>query len=129
MDVDRYLQISDVPELRQPLLLVAFAGWNDAAQSATFAVETLRRLWSPQVFATIDPEEFYDFTEVRPMIGLTSDGKRSLTWPENNFYAHRLEQAERDIILFLGAEPQLRWRTYCRLFTELGEQLQASALV
>src|SRR5256885_12752605 len=125
MYVEHNLRVSELPELRKPLLVVAFAGWNDAAQSATFAVETLRQIWNPDAIAEIDPEEFYDLTEVRPMIGLTAEGSRSLTWPENVFYGHHLEESERDIVLFLGIEPQLRWRTFCRLFTSVGERLDA----
>jgi proteasome assembly chaperone (PAC2) family protein len=121
---------ASIPELREPIVVAAFGGWNDAANGATFAVETLLRLLGTDVVAQVDPEEFYDFTETRPIISLTDDDShRSLTWPQNRFFAHRLPGAERDLVLFLGVEPQLKWRSYCRIFTELGGALGASCLV
>jgi proteasome assembly chaperone (PAC2) family protein len=83
-----------------------------------------------ELVAEIDPEEFYDFTETRPMISLAEDDRqRSLTWPQNRFFAHRLPGGERDLLLFLGVEPQLKWRTYCEIFTTVGSVTNASCLV
>ncbi len=123
-----FLEKPVLPRLRRPVLVAAFAGWNDAAQAATFAVETLLRLLGTTKLAEVDPEEFYDFTEARPIITLTEQ-KRSITWPQNRFFAHRLPAAERDLVLFLGVEPQLRWRTYCRIFTTLADELDVSQLI
>jgi proteasome assembly chaperone (PAC2) family protein len=125
-----FLAPPSIPELREPIMVAAFGGWNDAANAASFAVETLLRLLGTEVVAEVDPEEFYDFTETRPLIKLTEkESQRSLTWPQNRFFAHHLPGAERDLVLFLGVEPQLKWRGYCTIFTELGAALNASCLV
>lgn len=63
-------------------------------------------------FAELDPEEFYDFTSVRPMAYNEQDGQRAIRWPTNQFYYWRNPIAERDLVLFLGTEPNLKWRTY-----------------
>jgi proteasome assembly chaperone (PAC2) family protein len=89
----------------------------------------LRTLWSAKRFAGIDPEEFFDFTESRPMISLTPQGQRSLEWPLNEFYAHQLPEAENDVILLIGTEPQLKWRSFCRVVRRVAEQLDASCLL
>jgi proteasome assembly chaperone (PAC2) family protein len=124
-----YLRIDDLPELREPILLAAFAGWNDASQVATHAVTTLAAAWSASRFANIDPEPFFDFTASRPTISLSPLGQRELEWPTNAFFAHRLETSDRDVVLLLGVEPQLRWRTFCSLVAQLAEQVQVSCLV
>ena len=129
MDTDRFLDSSDLPELRRPVLLAAFAGWNDAGQAATFALSALRTLWSAKRFAGIDPEEFFDFTESRPMISLTPQGQRSLEWPLNEFYAHEIPEAENDVVLLIGTEPQLKWRSFCQVVQRVAEQLDASCLL
>ncbi|HEX6509367.1 MAG TPA: PAC2 family protein [Chloroflexota bacterium] len=129
MDTDTYLESADLPKLRRPVLLSAFSGWNDAGQAATFALSALRTIWSAKRFAGIDPEEFFDFTETRPMISLTPEGQRSLEWPVNEFYAHSVPDSETDVVLLIGSEPQLKWRTFCRVIMRVAEQLDASSLV
>jgi proteasome assembly chaperone (PAC2) family protein len=129
MDTNAYLDSSDLPDLRRPIILAAFTGWNDAGQAATFALSALRTLWSARRFAGIDPEEFFDFTSSRPTISLTPEGQRSLEWPPNEFYAHRVEDGDRDVVLFIGTEPQLKWRTFCSVVDRIAEQVDASALV
>jgi proteasome assembly chaperone (PAC2) family protein len=126
---DHFLDSSDMPELRRPVMLAAFAGWNDAGQAATFALSALRTLWSAKRFAGIDPEEFFDFTESRPLISLTPQGQRSLQWPLNEFYGHQLPDAENDVVLLIGTEPQLKWRSFCRVVRQVAEQLDASCLL
>ena len=129
MDTDQYLDSADLPVLRQPVILAAFAGWNDAGQAATFALSALRTVWSAKRFAGIDPEEFFDFTESRPLISLTPQGQRSLQWPLNEFYAHELPESDHDIVLLIGTEPQLKWRSFCRVIRHVAEQLDASCLL
>lgn len=119
----------DLPELRTPVLLAGFAGWSDAGEIATYALRSLRAAWSIDRFAEIDPEEFYDFTETRPTVNIDPTGQRKLEWPENVFYAHHMPAAERDVVLLIGTEPQLRWRTYCRYITTLAERLNVSCLI
>jgi proteasome assembly chaperone (PAC2) family protein len=121
--------IRPTPALREPILLVGFAGWNDAGDAATFSLETLITAWSPARFAEIDPEGFFDFTETRPMISLDASGQRSLEWPENAFYAHALPNQDRDVVLLLGTEPQLRWKTFCRHILAVAERVHASCLL
>jgi proteasome assembly chaperone (PAC2) family protein len=129
MAPDPYLRILRLPELRKPFLLAAFAGWNDAGQVATHALMTLVNGWKAEVAADIDPEEFFDFTESRPLISLDSDGQRSLDWPTNVFYGHALPEQEHDVLLLVGTEPQLRWRTFCRTILGVAAQMDACCLV
>jgi proteasome assembly chaperone (PAC2) family protein len=101
------------PTLRRPVLVAAFEGWNDAADAATTAVKYLDERWSARGFAEIDPEEFYDFSSTRPHVQLVDGLTREIVWPSNTFSAAALPAARRDVVLALGTEPQLRWRTFC----------------
>lgn len=129
MNVNDYLRVHELPELRDPIMVAAFAGWNDASQIATYALTTLVQAWSARRFADIDPEEFYDFTEARPTINLGPASHRSLNWPANTFFAHRLTDTEHDVVLLVGVEPQLKWRTFCEVVLHLATQVDASCLV
>jgi proteasome assembly chaperone (PAC2) family protein len=126
---DELQWLGDPPELRAPILLTAFAGWNDAGDAATYAVQTLINAWSPSPFAELDPEMFFDFTETRPLVSLDPTGQRSLEWPENVFHAHRMPTQDHDVVLLLGTEPQLRWRTFCGHILTVAERLNVSCLV
>jgi proteasome assembly chaperone (PAC2) family protein len=105
--------------LREPVLIAAFRGWNDAGDAASFAAIHMGRSWSASKVASIDPEEFYDFQVTRPQVKLAEGITRQITWPANEFWAARFEERERDIILLVGTEPNTRWRTFTDLVIEV----------
>ena len=115
-----YVDMSEAPDLDNAILIGAFAGWNDAATAASWAVKFLVNHWEATPVAEIQSETFFDFSETRPQVRIASGALRRITWPTNRFYAHRAErvgperQQQRDIVLLLGEEPQLRWRTFTR---------------
>jgi proteasome assembly chaperone (PAC2) family protein len=116
------------PELRSPIMIGAFAGWNDAADSATTAIKFLIDRWKPTKFAEIEPEDFYVFTETRPTVqnrGL----QRTITWPTNQFLAYVTPERERDVILYLGVEPQLKWKTFTKTLLDVCKRFNTSEVV
>jgi proteasome assembly chaperone (PAC2) family protein len=125
----KHITVEELPSLRKPLLVMAFAGWNDAAQSATMAARYLVGTWSAHRFASVDPEEFFDFTSTRPMVKIGTDGTRQLDWPANDFYYHQLPSLDRDVLIFVGTEPSLRWRTFVSEVLEVAEQCGVSLVV
>ena len=126
------LEYSQLPDdLRDPVLILAFFGWNDAADAATDAVKYLRNLSQSPAFATIDPDEFFVFTEHRPTVKWIDgdDARREVVWPVTDFTALRLPSAEHDLILGLGTEPDLRWRAYCNLILDVAQTAQAAEVL
>lgn len=117
------------PELRNPVLIAAFSGWNDAADAATTAVKILIDRWQPLKFAEIEAEEFYDFTETRPTVSAKKGRMRSISWPSNEFLAYAHPEWERDVVVFLGAEPQLKWKTFNAAFTEVCKRFNVSEVL
>ena len=126
----RHVRWEDRPRLRQPVLITAFEGWSDAADAASSAAAYLCGAWGARQFATIDPEEFYDFTATRPRVRLDEHLERVLDWPENTFSAAAIPGAGRDVIILRGTEPGLKWRTFCEdviaVATEFGVELVLS---
>jgi proteasome assembly chaperone (PAC2) family protein len=115
------------PTLRRPVLLAAFEGWNDAGDAASSAVRYLRDRWQAEQFATIDPEDFFDFSSTRPHVQLNDDLGREIAWPSNELSAASLPGTSRDVVVLLGTEPQLKWRTFTEelvaVATSLGVEL------
>jgi proteasome assembly chaperone (PAC2) family protein len=117
------LNVSFKPELRRPILVAAFRGWNDGGQGATLAAGYLAKQWGAEQFAEIDPETFYDFQATRPQVSLVDGLTRKLEWPENSFFHCEVPGADRDAVILLGTEPNLRWRTFAGLVLELVRDL------
>src|SRR5438128_3758890 len=118
-----YVRWDDRPTLRRPVLVAAFEGWNDAADAATSAARFLRDHWAARQFADIDPETFYDFSATRPQVRLVDGLTREIVWPANELFGASLAGTEHDIIVLLGVEPGLRWRTLAGEMVEVGKQL------
>jgi predicted ATP-grasp superfamily ATP-dependent carboligase len=115
--------------LRAPALVCAFTGWNDAGDAASAALQFLGASLGATRFARIDPEDFFDFQATRPKIKLVEGRTRSIEWPEVEIYAARVPRAPRDLVLLQGAEPSMRWRTFCRLIVDLAEALGTQLVV
>ena len=103
---------TDRPDLRDPVLVCAFKGWNDAGEAASSAIRFLIDQFAADEFAHVDPEDFFDFTAVRPMIRLEEGATREIDWPDNSFHAAVVRGADRDVILMHGVEPSLHWRAF-----------------
>jgi proteasome assembly chaperone (PAC2) family protein len=123
------LIVSSRPELRRPVLIAAFRGWNDGGQGATLGAGYLARQWGAEAFAEIDPENFYDFQAVRPNVSLEEGLTRKLEWPANTFLHAPIPDLDRDAVVMLGVEPNLRWKTYSQLVLDLARELGVEMVV
>jgi proteasome assembly chaperone (PAC2) family protein len=123
------LRIDSRPQLERPVMIAAFRGWNDGGQGASLAAAYLARAWAAVEFASIDPEQFYDFQATRPTVSLVDGFTRQIDWPENTFMHAPLPGAGRDVILLLGVEPNLRWRTFGELVSGLAESFQVDLVL
>jgi predicted ATP-grasp superfamily ATP-dependent carboligase len=123
------LRIDSHPSLERPVLIAAFRGWNDGGQGASLAGAYLARAWSAIEFASIDPENFYDFQATRPMVSLVDGRTRRIDWPENTFLYAPLPGGGRDTIIMLGVEPNLRWGTFCSHVTQVASDFKVELVV
>jgi proteasome assembly chaperone (PAC2) family protein len=123
------LKVEYRPELRDPVLVAAFRGWNDGGQGASLATGYLAKAWDAERFAEVDAEDFYDFQATRPMVSLEDGLTRKLEWPENAFFHASVPGTDRDAIILIGTEPNLRWRTYSALVLGLAQDLGVERIV
>jgi proteasome assembly chaperone (PAC2) family protein len=105
------IELEDVPELRNPVMIAAFEGWNDAGEAATAAVDHLIDIWDAEPIAALDPEEYYDFQVNRPRVVL-DDGRRRISWRTTRILLATTPGIDRDVILVQGIEPSFRWRAF-----------------
>jgi proteasome assembly chaperone (PAC2) family protein len=123
------LHVSHRPTLKSPVLISAFRGWNDGGQGASLAGGYLAKTWEAARFAEIEPEEFFDFQATRPHVSLIEGHTRRIDWPDNAFYHASIPGLERDAVLLLGIEPNLRWRTFTGLVTGLAQELGVELVI
>jgi len=122
-----HVRFEERPKLTRPAMVCAFAGWNDGGEAATTAATYLRDRWEASRLASLDPEEFFDFQVTRPTVTLVDGKSRQVDWPANDFFRASLPQ--RDVIVFIGIEPNVRWKTFCTAIVETATELGVEVLV
>ena len=128
------MEIHKIPALRNPVMIIAFSGWNDAAEAATSATSHILASWTgtehvisdevgvvPELIADIDPEEFYDFQVNRPLVEIDESEIRSLTWPGTQVFGLPTPNYEFDFIVVRGVEPSMKWKTFTHDLLDLIE--------
>jgi predicted ATP-grasp superfamily ATP-dependent carboligase len=122
-------ELSEVPPLRDPYLVAAFEGWNDAGEAASGALAHLERVWGAEPVLALDPEEYHDFQVNRPTVSFDDAGRRRIIWPTTRLYRASPPGSARDVVLVRGIEPSMRWRGYTQELLSYARQLGASTLV
>ena len=125
------LEFEDVAPLRDPILIAAFEGWNDAGEAASAAVEHLSAVWNAEAIAALDPEEYYDFQVNRPKV-LREDSQRRIVWPTTRLLVARdtgFIAPARDVVLVEGIEPSTRWRSFTIELLEYAQRLGVTTVV
>src|SRR5438128_5851176 len=117
------------PPSNIPTMVVAFGGWVDAGDAATGALRSLVRQLAATPLATIDPEEFVDFTTIRPVVRLSAEGERTIRWPRIAFWTWQPPAGGAGLLLFRGVEPQQRWRTYATLLLDVAARCGVQRIV
>ena len=118
----------EAPSLQSPLLVVAFEGWFDAGECATGAIQWIIDHYEARRVARIDPEEFFDFQENRPLVEIGEDGERRIRWP--SIGAHVIENdLAHDLVVLSGLEPRMRWRTFCESVVEIARDTKCEMVV
>jgi proteasome assembly chaperone (PAC2) family protein len=130
------VEIHQIPALRNPVMVIAFSGWNDAAEAATGAASHLLGCWTdpsfdvvPELIADVDPEEFYDFQVNRPMIEVDESLVRNLTWPGTQIFALRTPSLENDFVVVRGVEPSIKWKTFTSDLLDLADDLEVEIII
>ena len=136
------MEIHKIPALRNPVMLIAFSGWNDAAEAATGAASHILGAWTdaehavndqvgvvPELIADIDPEEFYDFQVNRPIVDIDESQIRSLTWPGTQIFGLATPNFDFDFIIVRGVEPSMKWKTFTHDLLDLADDLEVQTII
>ncbi|MEV0060936.1 PAC2 family protein [Nocardia sp. NPDC050718] len=120
---------TELPTLRNPVLVAAFEGWNDAGDAASGAVEHLELIWDAEPLAELDSEDYYDYQVNRPTVRQVDGVTREIQWPSTMLSVCSPPGSDRDVVLLRGIEPNMRWRSFCNDLLEFIEQLGVETVV
>lgn len=110
-------------------MLCAFGGWADAASAASGAMRYLLLKREGQLAATFDPDSIYVYTTSRPLTIKDPLLQRRVEWPALEITAVEVPEAERDLLVMVGPEPDLRWNELVREIFDFTTRMQVSALI
>ena len=117
------------PPSNVPTMVMAFGGWIDAGEAVTGAMCYLVRQLAASHLASIDPEDFFDFTQVRPVVRLTAEGQRTIRWPRSAFWTWQPPESGAGLLLFRGMEPHRLWRTYATRLLDVAARCGVQRIV
>ncbi|MEY4061918.1 MAG: hypothetical protein RL602_549 [Actinomycetota bacterium] len=130
------MELHQIPLLRNPVMIVAFSGWNDAAEAASGAVEHLLSGWRdksddvlPELIAQVESEDYYDFQVNRPQVSIDESQIRSITWPSTQVFGLAVPSMPRDLVIVTGVEPSMRWKSFTSDLLDLADDLEVSLVV
>jgi len=125
------VKIHQIPELRNPVAILAFNGWSDAGEAATGAITHLLNSANSHesLIAEMNSEDFYDYQQIRPMVFINNSQIRQLKWPNTNIYAIKMLNFEFDLVLVIGPEPSFKWQTYTNQLLDLFEDLEVDLVI
>jgi predicted ATP-grasp superfamily ATP-dependent carboligase len=130
------MEIHQIPLLREPIMIMAFSGWNDAAEAASGAVEHLLSGWRdknddvlPELIANVESEDFYDFQVNRPVVSIDESEIRSITWPSTQIFGMAIPSMNRDLVIVTGVEPSMKWKSFTSDLLDLADDLEVSLIV
>jgi proteasome assembly chaperone (PAC2) family protein len=131
-----FMEIHQIPLLREPVMVIAFSGWNDAAEAASGAVEHLLSGWRdknddviPELIANVESEDFYDFQVNRPVVTIDDSEIRSITWPSTQVFGMAIPSMDRDLVIVTGVEPSMKWKSFTSDLLDLADDLEVSLIV
>ena len=109
---------------KAPIMVIAFAGWNDAGGASTWAIRSLIEKTIATEILTFDSEEFYDFSRERPTVHLNGES-RFLSWPKNTISLSN----DGSLLLMEGVEPQLNWQTFTQNILAEAKKYNVSMII
>ena len=123
------IQIDEFPDLKNPLLIAGFDGWGNALKISSGMAAFLIRTLKAQRFAEINPDVFFRYDEMRPVVHIEDGVFKSLSSPGGTFYAAQTAPGGRDLVILKTDEPNLRWSGFVEELFELCKRLNIESII
>lgn len=122
-------ELESTPELVEPVMVVAFEGWNDAGDVASGAVEHLATMWQARQLLTLDADDYYDYQVARPRTSTVGGTNQGIVWPSTRVSVAQPSGRGHDVVLVRGIEPNMRWRGFSSDLLSVARELDVRRVV
>lgn len=123
------IQISELPQLDQPLMIAGFDGWGNALRISSGMATYLIRKLKAKKFAKLNPDTFFRYDEARPIVRIEDGMLKSLVPPGGSFYGAQITSGKHDIVILKTDEPTLRWNQFVDEMFALCKQLGIRTII
>ena len=130
------MEIVQIPNLRSPVMVIAFSGWNDAGEAASNAASHILGCWThpdfdtaPELIAEVESEDFYDYQVNRPMVYVDESSIRKITWPGTQIFGLATPSLEHDLIIVRGVEPSMKWKTFASDLLDVADDCEVDMVI
>ena len=113
-----YEVVPDVPQLDEPVLLVALDGFVDAGSAGRLAVDALLEAHEPQVLARFDVDQLVDYRSRRPPLRFETDHWAAYSRPELDVLLMN-DTGDTPYLLLAGPEPDTQWERFSAAVEQL----------
>jgi hypothetical protein len=120
--------VGAVRRLRDPALITGFQVARRGGRFPTMLLTYLVKEWRAELVAKISGDDFYDHSALRPLVQV-KDNRRELTWPEVLIFLANKEGANRDLLVLVGSEPNLRWPSFASAVSQYLQTLGVQLIV
>jgi proteasome assembly chaperone (PAC2) family protein len=125
----RAIYTQGIPQLKKPIFIAGFGGWGNALNVSRGMTSYLVRRLNAKPFATLNPDYFYRFDETRPIVSIKEGALQSFSPTGGTFYAAHTGSDERDLVILIADEPNLRWFYFVEELFSLCKQLAVETVI
>jgi len=122
-------QISELPELKTPVLIAGFGGWGNALDISRGMAAYLIRKFEARMFASIDPDVFFRYDVLRPEVDIKDGALVRFDPPGGSIYAAHLDPGPNDIVVLEADEPNLQWNRFAKELFSLCRKLGVKTVI
>ena len=122
-------QISELPELKTPIIIAGFGGWGNALNISREMAAYLIRKLEARMFASIDPDVFFRYDSLRPEVDIKDGLMVRFDPPGGSIYAAHPNTGQNDLVVLEADEPNLKWNRFARELFSLCKKLGVKTVI
>lgn len=128
MSDDPLVEVQFVPDLTEPVMIVALDGWIDSGGGGANAMAALVSATNAETIAEFDADRLLDHRSRRPIMHLVNGLVTGLTWPGIELRAGT-DGVGNDVLALVGAEPDYEWQAFADAVVDIADDHECRMIV
>jgi proteasome assembly chaperone (PAC2) family protein len=127
--ISKGFQISELPDLKTPIVIAGFGGWGNALDISRGMAAYLIRKLETRMFASIDPDVFFRYDSLRPEVDIKDGLLVRFDPPGGSIYAAQTGTGQNDLVILEADEPNLQWNRFAKELFLLCKKLGVKTVI